>query len=462
MNILLSLLVIGLVGWMIIKKYKPQSVLIAAGLLLMLMAYFLGYADNFVPEKQRTGFIFFDMFEYLRRTTSKDLAGLGLTIMAVTGFAKYMDHIGASSSLVRLAMKPLSKVNAPYVIMAFSFLLCMTMALVITSASGLAMLTMVTIFPILTRLGISRLGAASIVSTGHLIDVGPSTATTILVSQTANVPIMDYFINSQMPVYIVTGVCCAITHYFWQKYLDKKAMAAGTFVTGEVEMASDLEAKEGIAPPGPMIYALLPIVPLVLLLTCSDFGIKTVQLHVVTAMFISFTLALLFELIRSRDLKKTFSGIQSFLKGMGDQFVMTVSLIIAGETFAYGLKMIGSVDALVNGSQALGINMYLITLGFVAVIIFFCVVMGSGVATMFAFAPIVPNVAKGLGAPMVPMLLVLQNAASVGRLLSPISAVNIAVCGISGVAPFELIKRNSVPILVSLAVSTTMIFIRNF
>ena len=111
MNILLSLLVIGLVGWMIIKKYKPQSVLIAAGLLLMLMAYFLGYADNFVPEKQRTGFIFFDMFEYLRRTTSKDLAGLGLTIMAVTGFAKYMDHIGASSSLVRLAMKPLSKVK---------------------------------------------------------------------------------------------------------------------------------------------------------------------------------------------------------------------------------------------------------------------------------------------------------------------------------------------------------------
>ena len=66
----------------------------------------------------------------------KEVAGLGLMIMAVTGFAKYMDHIGASASLVYMAMRPLQRLNAPYVVMSLSFLLCMFMALFIPSAAA--------------------------------------------------------------------------------------------------------------------------------------------------------------------------------------------------------------------------------------------------------------------------------------------------------------------------------------
>jgi len=85
--------------------------------------------------------------------------------------------------------------------------------------------------------------------------------------------------------------------------------------------------------------------------------------------------------------------------------------------------------------------------------------MGSGVASMFAFAPLVPNLAKGLGANAVVMLLPLQNAASLGRLVSPISAVIIAVAGIANISPLDLVKRNSVPVLVTFLVSTIAILI---
>lgn len=167
-------------------------------------------------------------------------------------------------------------------------------------------------------------------------------------------------------------------------------------------------------------------------------------MNVVTAMFISFTFAMICEYIRNHDFKKTINGIQVYLKGMGDQLVLTVSLIIAGETFAHGLTAIGAVDVVVKAAQGMGINVTAITLGFAAVIVFFSFIMGSGVATMFAFAPLVPNIAQGMGGPMVPMLLCLQNSASLGRLISPISAVNIAVCGIAGISPVDLIKRNIV------------------
>ena len=75
--------------------------------------------------------------------------------------------------------------------------------------------------------------------------------------------------------------------------------------------------------------------------------------------------------------------------------------------------------------------------------------MGSGVAPMFAFAPLVPNFAADLGGNATTILLGMQNAASVGRLLSPISAVMIAVAGIANISSFELVKRTSVPVIVT-------------
>ena len=83
------------------------------------------------------------------------------------------------------------------------------------------MLMMVTIFPILVRLGVSPVGAAAAVATGHLLDIGPASATTLLVSKTVNMPVHEYFVDYQLKVYIICGLMAAIAHFVWQKYLDK-------------------------------------------------------------------------------------------------------------------------------------------------------------------------------------------------------------------------------------------------
>ena len=174
MNLLVCLLVIAITGTLVIKKFKAQTVLLLGGLIMMFAAYLLGYTTSFVEAKKSTGVLFFDAFEFINITTAKDAANLGLMIMTCTGFAKYMDHIGASSRLV-------------VTVMSLTFILNMFMSLVIPSASGLAMLMMVTIFPILVRLGVSPVGAAAAVATGHLLDIGPASATTLLVSKTVNI-----------------------------------------------------------------------------------------------------------------------------------------------------------------------------------------------------------------------------------------------------------------------------------
>jgi len=450
MNVLVALLVIIITGYMVIKKYKAQTILLAGGLLMMLAAFLLGYTTEFVSAKEKTGNLFFDAFKYISVLASKDAAGLGLMIMVCTGFAKYMDHIGASSRLVYSAVKPLGAMKAPYLVMSFTFLINMFMSLVIPSASGLAMLMMVTIFPILVKLGVSPLGAAAAVATGHLLDIGPASATTLLASKTAGMPVDEYFVSYQLPVYIICGVVASIAHFFWQRYLDKKE---GYQVSEEdVQVSVDKEIVVG-----PAIYMFLPLLPLVFLLGFSKYGIPGIKMDVNTAMILSMFIAMVCELIRLRDIKKVASSIQTFFKGMGDQFSNTVTLVIAGETFAFGLTSLGVVNSFVTTIKGLALTTDVVTIGISLIIIALSIVMGSGVASMFAFAPLVPSFAKELGAQATPMLLAMQNSASLGRLLSPISAVMIAVAGMANVSSIELVKRTAVPVLVTFITSVICI-----
>lgn len=458
MNVVISLVVILIVGWAIIKKFKSQTILVIGGLGLMICAYLLGYKADFVPQKQMTGFVLFDMFEYINNLMVKDVAGLGLMIMVCTGFAKYMDYIGASSAMVQLSMKPLSRMNAPYTVMAASFLVCMFMALFIPSASGLSMLMMVTIYPVLVRLGVSKLSAASVVATGHILDIGPASATTLLVTKTAGVSVNKFFVENQLPVYILVGIAGTLSHYFWQKYLDKKEQARAVQSTVAVDVAGKSKGEE-LNPAGPNIYVILPLLPLIFLLGFSEYGYSKVKMNVNLAMLLSFAIAMLFEMARYRDFKKVAASIQKFFNGMGDQFANTVTLVTAGQVFAYGLTSMGVIDATINMFKGLGVGINFITVGICTLIVLISMVMGSGVAAMFSFAPLVPGFASGLGGNAVTMLQAIQNSASLGRLLSPITAVIVAVAGIANVSNVDLVKRNSVPVLVCIITSLLSILI---
>ncbi len=453
MNVLITLIVVIITGWAIMKKIKPQTVLVIAGLFLMLYAYFFGYKTEFVTAKQSTGLPIFDMFAYIRYTLAKDIAGLGLTIMVGAGFAKYMDYIGASSRMVDVCIGPLKKLNAPYIVNAMGFATCMILSLAIQSASALATLTMVTVYPIIRRLGISPAAAASVVATGHLLDLGPAAATSILISNVANVSITKLFVEHQLPVYFISGVIATIAHYFWQKHLDRKEGLMNQEFTETVSGDSNAS----VSMPGPYGYLILPCLPLFFILTFSEYGYSAIRLDIITAMLISFAIAMVCEIFRYKDFKKVAASINEFFGGMGKMFGVTVTLIVAAEVFAYGITATGTIDILIDATKNSGLGINAITLGICALIIGVSIVTGSGVAAMYSFAPLIPNFASGIGADPLIILHAMQNAASLGRQLSPVAAVIVIVAGLAGVSTVDLVKRNSVPILISMVVSAVAI-----
>ncbi len=108
---------------------------------------------------------------------------------------------------------------------------------------------------------------------------------------------------------------------------------------------------------------------------------------------------------------------------MGKVFATVVTLIIAGQTFAMGLKSIGAIDALLNMASSAGFSASVIVL-FMAVLTFsISALMGSGNAAFFSFAPMVPQIAEKIGTNVTDMILPIQLSAGFGRTISPIAGV---------------------------------------
>lgn len=438
MNIVISLIITFWVGFLIVKKYKPQPVLFIAGLVLMFTAVLLGFGA-ILPAKQSTGSVIFDAYEFIKQTMSSRAAGLGLNIMAVGGFARYMDHIGASKALVKLTIRPLLALRSPYLVLAGGWVLGMLLGLCINSASGLAMLLMVTMFPILVSLGVSRLSATAAIATTLCLDWSPSDTGTILSATTAGIDPVLYWTNYQVPIAAVVIPVVAVLHYVVQKWFDKR--------DNHVVQASELVAAETDEKLPPLIYAILPALPLALILIFSSLWIDWIKMDIIKAMFIGVSIGMIFEYVRLRDGKKVLGDIQSFFDGLGLQMANVITLIVAGETFAKGLVTIGTIDAIIASAQTSGFGaagMILVMIGIIAVS---SVVMGSGNAPFFAFAALTPTVAAKMSVAPVVMLLPMHFAASAARAISPITAVIVVASGMGGVSPFDVVKRTAIPMV---------------
>lgn len=440
----ITLFIIFFVGYFIVKKFYPQGVLFVAGFLLLCTAILLKDTP-ILSEKASIGSNFLDIFQYLKDTFSKTTAGLGLTIMVVGGFAKYMDHIGASKALVKITTKPMKKLNSPYLVLALTYILGQILNIFIPSASGLGVLLMVTVYPILVSLGTSPLSATAVIGTTACLDLGPASGNSVLAAKTANLDAALYFVKYQLPVAIFVIIAIAITHYFVQKIGDKNL----DYDDSGVKTKDSIDEEDSNVP---NYYAIFPIVPLVVILAFSSLFKSSIKMNVEVAMLLSITVSMVIEGIRKKTFKNTISELKIIFNSMGSQFAAVITLIVAGQFFAYGLTKVGVINSIIDWTKNAGLGVQPMILVMTAVISASSVIMGSGNAPFFAFAALAPTVAASVNIDPVVIAMPMQLASGIARSVSPITAVIVAVCGISGVSPFLVVRRTFLPMLVGLIV----------
>ena len=450
-GIIISALSILAAAYLILKKYYAPGALLVVGLVTLGVVACIS-PDPLVTGKKATHLAGLDVIQIVTNLLQSRSAGLGMNIMAIAGFSAYMDRIGASKALLRLSVKPLTYVRSPYIVMTMGLALSIGLNIFIPSAAGLALLLMVSLYPILVAAGISRQSAGATILISGCLCLGPSGPNNLLAADLTKMHVMDFFLNVQWTIAWLVVVVILFAHYFTQRWFDQKDLVSGR-ITKEDFVPPQTAETEDKERPVPIIYALFPLVPVFMLFVFSPLMYKAIRMEVVTAILTSTLIAFAIDALFRRDFRESIGQLKSYAQGMGKVFSSTVFLIVCAEVFATGLTKSGGIAAIISsvstmdsGAIAVFTVMFLIVAGA-------SLVTGSGNASFFSFAPMIPDAAAAFGANAAFMISPLQLVSGMARSSSPVAGVTIAVSGLSGVEPFTLVRR-SIPVM-ALAIVTT-------
>lgn len=447
LGVVAAIVVTAWLCMMLIKKTYAPAVLITAGVILMVIAAVFGLGEV-LPAKNSTGFVPFDIFDQIRRMFSTRMGGLGLQIMLIAGYSKYMEKIQASTVLCEILATPIRRLNSPMLVFAFTYFVTQMLQAIIPSAVGLALICMITFYPILVQAGFSRLTACALIASSRALSWGPAAPNSVVATQTTGIDLTQYFLTYHTPVVLFLMVVMLVVHLVVQPYFDRKE---GPDTEG-LKLLAQMQPQTGERPP--LIYSILPVLPLILIIGCSPlvveyFGLPySVKMNVGTAMIISTFVALVFELIRTRSAKEVLTGWKPFFESMGKMFTSVVVLIVAGEIFAKGLVLTGVLASIIDGANHAGFGAFVMTSIFGGITWISAILMGSGNAAFFSFCPMVPAVAEAVNADPNVMMVALDLYSTFGRTMSPITGAIVAVAGIASVSPFAVAKRTAIPMIV--------------
>jgi C4-dicarboxylate transporter len=186
------------------------------------------------------------------------------------------------------------------------------------------------------------------------------------------------------------------------------------------------------------LYALMPMLPIVILILGATEVVPAFKMGVPEAMIIGAAVALL--VTRKNPVKLS----NAFFDGMGKAYGEIIGIIIAAGVFVSGLTAMGLVKAFTDAM----LNTPAIVKFCAAVGPFILgLVVGSGDAATFAFNQAITPHAADFGMSAVQMGSMATLGGTLGRTMSPIAGATIIVAGIAGVNPMEITKRNWLPMV---------------
>ena len=457
--VLVAVVAVAAVVFMLIKKMDIKISLFLIGILLMYVAMAMGRPIAF-SDFASSGVAWLDPFKVVGDQFVSTLTSAGFVMLILGGYTAYMSRIGANEVTVSVLSKPLGHIKSAYVLVPITFLLGNLLSLVIPSASNLSIILLATLFPVLRQAGMSTLSAAAVVATSATVMPTPLGSDNIAISaelaetaQFAGITASEYVFRYHVLVSIPPLFAMAVAHYFWQRFMDKRGGAA-MVDDGEIELAEVKQITGGVL--YRTVYGILPLLPIIMLLVVfaitSITGLK-IDISVQLASILSFVIAIVCELIRSRNGRATLDGTEAFFKGMGGAMPV-VALLVAASVFVVGLQSIGLIDALQNAmtgmqGSGMGFVLPLLLVGLTALIV---ILSGSGTALFFAMVPLMIPLAAAAGINVLAVTIPMSLAGNLLRELSPVAGVIMIVSGTVKKSPFEIIRRTSVPMIVGVVV----------
>lgn len=439
--LILAILVVVAAIVLLARRVDVRLVLLGAGLMLCVLA--------------GTPLLAADTF------TRGMVTAMVAPICASMGFAAVIARTGCDAELVRLLLAPLSKVRA--LALPGGILAAYVVNLAIPSQASTAASLGPILIPLLTAAGfdVAVSGAALILGAsfgGDLLNPGAQDVQSI--AGVASVSSAD--ISTLVVPASLAGIAAAATAFaLFNRPSAPVAPRARTGMDGD----GAIESAAGAAPRVNVLKALVPVLPVTMLLLAyagwepmrwlvtipegDAWKPLTGALPVVRAMLLGTVVA---GALAWRDVR---SIARSLFEGMGHAYGSIISLTITAQVFGAGVAAAGIADALLriaSGSSALA----LLSTAFPWAL---SVLSGSGSGPILAYAQTFlashgadPHLARNAA------LACLGGA--FGRTLSPVSAVVVYSSGLVDRSPLVVLRLVLVPLLIGAAVSIVVVLLR--
>lgn len=408
-----ALIVVGLTIYALIKRLETRLVLVTAGLFLCLVSCH--------PMAGLNAF-----------AKSMTNASLVMAICSSMGFAFVASYTQCDRSLVHYLASPIRGLGIFLIPVCTAITFFVNIA--IPSAAGCAAAVGSTLIPVMLRAGIKPAAAAAAVLGGTIGSyLSPGTSHNPYVANMAGMEVID-FIATHATYSLMCGAILVVGVLIVCFFLgDHKGD-----VTAKVDESKLQKTDDQFKPS--VIKALIPLVPIMILVTGNMQWIPALKMGVAQAMLIGAILAFVVGRVNPEKFTK------EFFNGMGKGYADVMGIIISAGVFAAGLKSCGLIDA---GVAALKESNEIARWGGSLGPWMMGVIMGSGDAATLAFNETVTPHAKDFGMTIEGLGGLAFLAGALGRTMSPLAGVTILVSGIAMVNPFEVVKRTALPCFVA-------------
>lgn len=434
-----SLFFVFLAVYLLQKKYSNTFVFLALSTILAI--YYIAFTGN-SPVETSSGLLILDIFEVFREQLTSSFSSVALSMLPIYGYSMYMDKIQASSVLGSIVAKPVSRAKNPYFVGVFiAIVICSVMRIAIVSAFAILALLFSTLYPAMLQAGLSKKTTISALFLGTCFDWGPADFVVAVVLGGADVnDLPGYFLNVSVRVLPFVILFCALITGKIMEYWDKKD---GYIIGSDKPMS--MESSSDIPPVG---YAVLPLLPLLLIIIFSNVFFQNISISVVAAVLISLCVSFFTECIRKRNVLERTADLTAWLNGMGSGYANLFLMVASIQLFAGMLSKIGGFSWLIEVILQLGVNGWLMFFLLGVFVIFMAVLIGEPSAISAILAGPVQTAANSLGIPFYAAIFPLQTA-NAFRCLSIGTGPHIQYCSnYSGCTPLDIVKRCAIPCII--------------
>ena len=442
-QILLTILMLGLMVFLLTKKLSPVMCMI--GIAMIVLMIYTAITGSSVMGEATCGNKFLDVFELIYSQAANAFKKNVLIVMCIMGYVAYMDYLKAGNMFALVCSKPLLKFKSSFPAIIFGAMFVAILKIVIPSSVGSMALALGTVYPIMKKCKVSVPACAATMVIGAAFIWGPADANTLMAISAAGIEadLTYQFVTYQIPMFFSFFIPAIIVHFFTTKFFDKKEVASGKMVYQKDEQLQSAE-ELGI----PKWFAILPLLPLIFAIVFSKLVIKSVNISLVAASFMSLFVALILNIVVCRkNLVEEINSTAAFFKGTGDYAGKSGWLIVAGGIYGVAVTALGAANVLVNVLNSSGGS----ALTFFIPIILLSAVMGALImqsAPITTFAPLIATYCSTLPGAATPALLQLMaESAAISAQFYPASSGILLLTSTTEVPIFQIFKRAAAPVI---------------